>query len=154
MARTAWLPVALLCAGCASTTSPSSDGWPVHSVRVTGNVQLGGNAELLRDTVRVRLMMRNQGSTAARVEFGVCAFAVQGTGRHGGKWDNHPAPNAACADFGLEVELRPGENREIPVYQSLATRIRELVPSDYYQVSILIRREGVLRRLAAGGLEL
>jgi hypothetical protein len=154
MSRTGWLLALLVSLGCSSPTEPSTDGWPWHSLSVSGNVQLAGQSDLARDTIRVRLTLRNEGSTNARVEFGVCAFGVQGIGRHGAKWDNHPAADAACADFALVVDLKPGESREIPVYRSTAARIRELVPRDYYQVSIFIRQEGVLRRLPAGGLEL
>ena len=155
MARTGWLVGLLLSAGCAAPiTAPTSDGWPWHELTVSGNVQLSGHSDLARDTVQVRLILRNQGSSSARVEFGVCAFAIQGVGRHGAAWDNHPAPNAACADFGLVVDLKGGESREFPVYRSAAARILNLVPSDYYRVSIYIRQDGVLRRLAAGGLEL
>jgi hypothetical protein len=59
-----------------------------------------------------------------------------------------------CVDLALLVTLEPGESREIPVYRNTAAQLREVVPSDYYWVSILIRQEGKLRRLPAGGLEL
>jgi hypothetical protein len=107
---------------------------------VTGSVSLRGKAELSRDTVQVRLVMQNQGNTNAQVEFGVCAFGVQGIGRHGARWDNHPEPNVGCAEFALVLDLEPGQIREIPVYRNAATLIRQLAPSDYYRVSILIRQ--------------
>jgi hypothetical protein len=154
MSRAACLLLLLLPIGCGSSTAPSSDGWPWQTLSVTGSVSLRGTAELSRDTVQVRLVLQNQGKTSARVEFGVCAFGVQGIGRHGAAWDNHPAPNVGCADFALLVELAPGQSREIPVYRNSATQIRQLAPSDYYRVSILVRQAGALRRVAAGGLDL
>jgi hypothetical protein len=154
MSRPWWLLAMFASTACSSSTAPSSDDWPWQDLSVSGSVSLVGRSELSRDTVQVRLIFRNQGSTAARVEFGVCAFGVLGKGRHGAEWDNHPAPNVGCAAFGLVVELKPGESREIPVYRNPATRIRESVPRDYYNVTILTRQGGVLRRLSAGGLEL
>ncbi|HEV8195172.1 MAG TPA: hypothetical protein VGP87_00925 [Gemmatimonadales bacterium] len=154
MSRPGWLLVALLACGCGSTTAPSTDDWPWHNLSVSGTVSLAGQSQLSGDTVQVRLTFRNQGSTAARVEFGVCAFGVQGVGRHGAEWDNHPAPNVSCANFGLVVDLKPGESRDIPVYRATASHIRESVPRDYYNISILVREAGVLRRFRAGGLEL
>jgi hypothetical protein len=154
MSRSGWLLALLGSIGCSSPTAPIADGWPWHNVSVSGDVLLVGRADLARDTVQVGLRLRNRGSTSARVEFGVCAFAVQGIGRHGAQWNNHPAPNMSCADFALVLDLQPGESREIPVYRKTAARIRELVPRDYYEVYIFMRQEGVLRRLPAGGLDL
>lgn len=154
MPRAGWLLALLASAGCTSSTAPSSDGWPWHTLSVSGAVSLVGYSELSSDTVRVRVTFRNQGTTAARVEFGVCAFAVQGIGRHGAKWDNHPAPNEACADFGLLVELQPGETREVPVYRNAAAHIRLSVPRDYYTITVFVRQAGTLQRLSAGGLQL
>ena len=155
MARAGYWLALLAAFGCNSaTTAPSSDGWPWHSLTISGDVRLTGQVELARDTVQLRVVLRNQGHTGARVEFGVCAFAIQAVGRHGALWDNHPAPNVGCVDLGLLVTLEPGESRAIPVYRNAAAQIRQQVPSDYYQVSIFIRQDGTLRRLPAGGLEL
>jgi hypothetical protein len=91
---------------------------------------------------------------AARCSWLQLPCRSQGIGRHGAEWNNHPAPNVACADFGLVVDLEPGESREIPVYRNPVARLREVVPNDYYWVSILIRQGKNLRRLQAGGIEL
>ena len=154
MARSGWLFLLLVTISCNANTAPSSDGWPWQTLSVSGSVSLQGRAELAHDTVQVQLVLQNRGGTGARVEFGVCAFAVQGIGRHGAEWDNHPRPNAGCAPFGLIVDLEPGESRQIPVYRNAAAQIRELAPSDYYEISIVVREKGTLRRLPAGGLRL
>ena len=155
MPRSRWLVLLILSMGCGSPpTAPSGDGWPWQTLSVSGDVALEPRTSLARDTVQVTLSFRNRGATGARVEFGVCAFGVQGIGRHGATWDNHPLASVGCAEFGLVVQLAPGESRVIPVYRNAAAHIRELAPADYYWVSIFIRQGGVLQRLAAGGLEL
>jgi hypothetical protein len=155
--RAGWAILVLAAAGCGSSTGPSyADGWPWHTLSVSGDVAFEGKAALVSDTVAVTLTARNRGTGAAHVEFGVCAFLVQGIGRHGGEWDNHPAPGVACFDFAIVMELAPGESRAIPVYRNAAALIRAKVPGDYYEVSIGFRATGgaALRRVGGGGLTL
>lgn len=155
MARSGWLFLLLLPLGCTPPTVPAGDdGWPSQSFQVTGSVALEARAALARDTVRVVLLLSNRGSAAGRAEFGVCAFGVQGIGRHGPAWDNHPADGIGCADFGLVVELAPGQSREIPVYRNAAATIRAGGAAGYYEVTVIVRESGALRRLRAGGLTL
>lgn len=154
MDRTGLLVLLLVLAGCGSPTAPGSDGWPWHSMNVTGQVAFEGRSQLTHDTVEVRLVLSNRGSAGAEIKFGVCAFAVEGIGQHGMSWDNHPAQGMACADFALLVTLVPGESRSIPIYRGAASQIRAAVPSDYYRITIGFREGGTMRRIPGGGLTL
>ena len=154
MYRTGWLALLLLAPGCGTSTEPTGDGWPWHSLSVTGKVGFEGHSTLIGDTVQVRLVFQNLESAAAQVEFGVCAFLIEGVGDHGAKWDNRPDPGIGCADLALVLDLAPGERRSIPVYRGEVARLRSKVPSGYYRISIGFREAGALKLVSGGGITL
>lgn len=144
----------LLSGACFLSTEPDLGGMPIHSVRIDGDMAFMGRHELRADTLRVFVTIRNRGSQSARMEFGVCSFAVRGVGPHGISWDNRLPPDAACIDLGLSLDLIPGQSHERLVYRTSVAQLRSSKPAGRYAISIFYLEAGSLRRVAAGRVTL
>ena len=120
---------------CSSPTEPDLGGMPIHVVRIYGNLDIQAFTQLQRDTVVVTLVVTNRGTTAGRLEFGACSFAVQGVGSEG-SWDNRLPPNSGCIDIGLGLELNARETNERVVLRASATELRGGRAPDTYNVTV------------------
>lgn len=150
--------VSLLTTGCLAGTGPDfpdfGANWPLrsHWVEVFGTVAFGGRTDTRNDSVHVVLTFTNVRGDSARIEFGVCSFAVLAEGPGGVRWDNRPAPNTLCPHVLLVASLGPRESKEHTVLELPARAIlADSLPAGVYRFSIFYRdRGGNLRGVEAG----
>ena len=99
----------LLSGACFLSTEPDLGGMPTHSVRIVGDFAFMGHHELRADTLRVFVTVQNPGSPPARMEFGVCSFAVRGsvpTAARGITVSHPPSVASTSASSSTSVRVR------------------------------------------------